>query len=145
MVDVVDLVGGAAGEMLAHLGEQFFARKDFFVLLGGGGVEHESSFERGIVEAVGNFVDVAGFQTSGLQAIADGANGKVAGVLFPAEAFFGGAGDDLAVDHQDGCGVVALGDAVFALFEARPMFFLERDGVLKSTDADYFRHFQKSP
>src|SRR6266436_1765664 len=125
MVDVLDALGGKAGEMLIHLGEKFFAREDFFVLLRGSGIEHEGGFVGSIVEAVRDFVNVAGLQAGGLEAIVDRANGEVARVFLAAEAFFGGAGDDLAVDDQDGSGVVALGNAVFALFQAGPVRFLE--------------------
>ncbi len=144
MIDVVDLVGGKAGKMLVHLAEQLFAREDLFVLLSGSGVEHESSFEGRVVEGMGEFVDVTGLEAGGFEAVVDRVYGEVTGVLFAAEAFFGGAGDDFAVDHEDGGGVVALGNAIFAFFETRPALFLKRDGVLESADAYYFRHGKTS-
>ena len=121
MIHLMNLVGGKAGEMLLHFGEQLFARENLFVLLGGRGVEHERSAIRRVVEAVRDFVDVADLDAGGIEAVLDRVDREIAGVLFAAEALFGGAGDDFAVDQQDGGRIVALRNAIFALFESRPM------------------------
>nr|WP_197423049.1 hypothetical protein [Bradyrhizobium valentinum] len=145
MVDVVNLVGGESWQVLVHLRKQFLARENFLVLLGGSRVQPEGGFVGRIVKAVGNLVDVGGFQAGGLQAVADSANREVTGMLFAAEALFGGSSDNLAVDHQHRSRIVTLGNSVFAFFQARPMLLLEAYRVLESTDADYFRHVQQSP
>src|SRR5215213_9033277 len=136
MVDVANLVHGETRQVLVHLRKQFFARENFPVLLGGSRVQPEGALVGRIIKAVGNFVDLGGFQAGGLQAVADRANREVTGVLFAAEALFGGSSDNLAVDDQHRSRIVALRNSVFAFFQARPMLLLEWNRVLESTDAD---------
>ena len=59
------------------------------------------------------------------QAKVDGVDGKIAGVLFAAEALLLGGGDQFAVDHQRGGRVHPLRNAVLALVETRPMACLK--------------------
>src|SRR5262249_26468413 len=133
-------VGREPWEVLADLGKKLFAREDFAVLFGGGWIQQERGLVRGVVKAVGNGIDVGRFQAGRIETIVDRSDREVAGVFLATEPLLGGPRDDLAVDDQDGSGVVTLRNAVFAFFQAGPAGFLERNGVFKSTDAHYFRH-----
>ena len=63
-------------------------------------------------------------------------DGKVAGVLFAAEAFLLGCGDQFAVDDQRRRGIHALRDSVFALFQAGPLGLLKGHGVFQPADSN---------
>src|SRR5271166_6590570 len=84
-----------------------------------------------------DLVDVRELQAGLAQAGLDRADRKVAGVLAPADPLLGHADRELAVYHQGGGRVVTLGDAVFPLFQARPVPALERHRPVDAAHTDY--------
>ena len=145
MIYLMNFVGAKAGKMLLDLCEQFFSREDLIVLLRAGGVEKESCAIRRVVKAVGDLVDLIGGDSGRVETILNRADREVAGVLFAAEAFLGGAGHNFAIDQQDRRGIVSLRNAILAFLEPGPVRLLERNGILKPTYAQHFRHDPVSP
>ena len=70
---------------------------------------------------MGNLVDILNAKISFVETVADRANREICAVLFSIEPFFGGASDDFSVDDDNRGSIVALGNAIFPFFEARPM------------------------
>src|ERR1700730_7035469 len=69
------------------------------------------------------------------QAIRDRRSRKCPGSFFTAKAFSRCGCDQVAVDKQRRRRILALTDPVFALFERRPMSFLEGERPIESADS----------
>ena len=127
-----------ARQIAAHLVEQRLARENLLVELRRNFVAGIEPAVGSVVEPVRNLVNFVDGDAGLVEAEADGVDGKVAGVLFAAEALLLGRGNQFAVDDQRGRGVHALGDAVLALVQARPMRLLEGHRVFQPADPDDF-------
>ena len=86
-----------------------------------------------VVKAVSHFVNIAERDAGFAKTKLNGVNREIRGVLFAVEAFLFGSSDDLPIDNQCSGRVVTLRDAIFALFQTRPMFPFEGNRPFKAT------------